>query len=69
MDDALAVGVLHGVANLREQLQALFDRETVLVTELRNRFSLDKIHHKIGAPGARGTSIEHARDVWMIHQR
>jgi hypothetical protein len=27
MDDALAVRVLHGVADLREQLQALFDSQ------------------------------------------
>ena len=69
MDDPLLVGVLHGFADVQEQLQSLFDHEAVFVAMLRDGQALDVLHHEVG-PTARGQSrIVDAGHVGVFQQR
>ena len=69
MDDTLLVGVLHGFADVQEQLQSLFDREAVFVAMLRDGQAFDVLHHEVG-PTARGQSrIVDAGHVGVFQQR
>ena len=70
MDDPLLMGVLHGLADLDEQLQSLPRREAVLIAILGDRDSADQFHHEVGPAGLSVglPSVEHAGDVRMVHQ-
>ena len=48
VDDALLVGVLHGLADGDEQLQPLPRREPVLVAVLGDGHALDQLHDEVG---------------------
>ena len=61
--------VLHRLADLDEQLEALADRQLVLVAVLGDRLALHQLHHEVRPPAPRRAGVEHARDVRMIHQR
>jgi hypothetical protein len=69
MDDALLVGVLDGLADGDEQLQAFADCEPVGVAILRDGQALDQFHDEIGASGVRGAGVEDLGDVGVVHQR
>jgi hypothetical protein len=49
MDHALLVRVLHAVADLREQLQALPHRQFASITVRRDRLTLHVLHHEVRA--------------------
>jgi len=69
VDDPLLVGVLHRLADLAEQLQAVAELQARLVAELGDRHALDQLHHEV-RPAARGRpAVEHLGDVGMVHQR
>jgi hypothetical protein len=63
------VGVLHGLADRDEQLESLSRRKVVGVAILGDRNTLDEFHHEVRATGRRRASVEHLRDIWMIHDR
>jgi len=48
MDDAFGVGVLHGVADLRKEFNALLDAQLALVAVLDDRSPFDQLHHEVG---------------------
>src|SRR5260370_26622253 len=69
MNDSLLVGVLNGLANSDEQVQALCGRECILITVFRDFSATEEFHDKIWSAQLGGTGIEYLRDVGMIHQR
>ena len=50
MDDRLLMGVLHTLANRREQLQPLGDAEFGFVAELRNWHTINQFHDEEWSP-------------------
>ena len=68
MDDALLVGVLHGLADPHEEFQPLPGIEPVLITVAGHGNALDQVHHKEGPPGFRGPGVQHPGDVRVVHQ-
>ena len=69
MDDPLLVGVLHGLADLHEQVQPLGDRQAVLVAIVGDRDAADQLHDEVGPAGLGGAGVEHPGDVGVVHQR
>jgi hypothetical protein len=69
VDDSLLMGVLNGLADGDEQLQALLGREMLLVTVAGDGDALDKLHDEVRAAAIRGAGIEHLGDVRVIHDR
>ncbi len=69
MDDPLLVRVLYGLTDRHEQFQTLARGDAGLHAVLRQRYSLDEIHHEIRSAGGSGPSIEHTCDVQVVHQR
>ncbi|MFT5051778.1 MAG: hypothetical protein ACI8QZ_003201 [Chlamydiales bacterium] len=61
--------VLNSHAHLQEDPQPLIDAQPVLVAVLGDRHALDQIHHEVRSTGFGRARIQHARDVWMFHQR
>jgi hypothetical protein len=69
VDDALMVGVLHGLANGHKQFQPFARRQLVLVAERGDGHAFNKFHDEI-RPARRGfPAIKNVRDVRMIHER
>ena len=68
MDDALLMGVLDGLADRQEQGQALARRQTVFVAVSGDRYAVNELHREIGPPARGFTSVQHAGDVYMVHQ-
>ena len=56
------------MANVTEQLEALFQRELVVVTVFCDRYAANQLHDEIGTSRLRRPSIKYASDVLMIHQ-
>src|SRR6185503_7561900 len=69
MDDALLMRMLDGLAYGNEQPDSLVHGHALAVAIARDRDSVHQLHCKIRAALWRGTSIEHSRDVRVIHQR
>ena len=69
MNNPLLVGVLHGLTDRDEQLQTGPHRKPPLVAVRRDRSSLDKLHHEERLIGLRGTAVEDACDVGVVHER
>ena len=69
MDESLLVGMLDGVADQQQELQALAQAQSLPITEVGDRQALDEVHSEEGASELGGASIEHAGDVRMTHQR
>jgi hypothetical protein len=63
------MGVLHGLADLGEQLKALVDREMLLVAVLGDWYAFHQVHHKIRPARFGGAGINDSRDIWVIHHR
>jgi hypothetical protein len=72
------MGMLHCMADVREQLQALSRREAIVVAVLCDRYAADQFHHEVRTPQAQGLQplgfalrvphIEDPGDVGMVHQ-
>src|SRR5512140_1516863 len=69
MNNALLVGVLDGVAKLDKKGKALLERELIRLAVLCNPNSADQLHHEKRATGSSCSTIEHAGNARMIHQR
>src|SRR5205809_6854637 len=69
MNDPLLMRVLNRLANLDEQFEALIGGKIVLVTEVGDLDTAHQLHHKEGPTRVGRARVEHARDVWVIHQR
>ncbi len=69
MDDASAVGVGDGVANLGEKIEAggQIQREAIAVGD--ERFARHMLHDEVGPARGGGAGVVNAGDVWMVHQR
>ena len=69
VDDAFRVRVLHGAADLHEQLQPLARRQLVSVAELGDRHAVHQLHHEVRPARVGGAGVEHLGDVLVVHQR
>src|SRR5262245_40118754 len=69
MYHALLMGVVNGVANLDEQLEALSRVETVLVAVIGNFDSPDQLHYEIGSPRPGRAGVEDFSNIGMVHHR
>ena len=69
MNDPLLMRVLNRLANLDEQFEALIGGKIVLVAEVGDLDTAHQLHHKEGPTRVGRARVEHARDVWVIHQR
>jgi hypothetical protein len=69
VDDALLMGVLHGLADLDEEPEPIGNGELGLVAVVGNRDAADQLHHEVGAARIRGAGVEDLGDVRVIHQR
>ena len=69
MNDSLLMGVLHGLADIDEQLQPLTRAQPGLVAVLRDRHPADQLHHEVGTAGVRRAGIQHPGDIRMVHHR
>ena len=67
MDDPLLMGVLHGLTDGEEQLQALPRRQPVLVAEVCDRHALDQLHDEVRPAALGGAGVEHLGDVRVVH--
>ena len=61
-------GVLHGMADVREQRQPLSGGQAVLIAVVGDRHALDQLHDEVRAARASLTGIEHPGDVRMVHE-
>jgi len=68
MDDGLLVGVLHALAHLDEEVDALGSVELVSVTVLGDPDARDVLHDEVRPTVVGGTALEHLRDRRVIHQ-
>ena len=69
MDDSLLMGMLHGRADLAEQVQAFQQPQPVLVAIVRERNALHQLHHEERPAGFGRTGVEDLGDVGVVHQR
>ncbi len=69
MDDSLLVGVLDRVADLDEQPQALFRRETAFVAVPRVRLPPHELHREVGPALFRRPRLVDLRDARVLHHR
>ena len=69
MDDTFVVRVLDGLAHHLEELQPFLGGKVLAIAVVGDGNALHVLHHEVGAPGLRRTTIEHAGDIGMIHQR
>ncbi len=69
VDDALGMGVLHRVAHLSEEHQPVGDGQPVGIAVGRNGLAGHILHREVGPSVACFSSIQHLRDVRMIHER
>ena len=69
VDDPLAVGVLHGLADREEQVQPLAGRELLLIAVVDDRDALDQLHDEVRPAALRRAGVEDAGDVGVVHQR
>jgi len=67
VDDPLLVGVLDGVAHLPEELQALADRQSVLVAEGGQGEPVDVLHGEEVTPGVGQPRVEDLGDPRVVH--
>jgi hypothetical protein len=67
VDDPLLMRVLNRVADAREQLEPLADRELLRVAEAGNWIALDQLHHEVRASGLGRAGVEDLGDAgWSI---
>ena len=61
-------GVLHGRADLAEERESFDESESVLVAIIRERDTLDQLHHEERPSGLGRPGVEHLGDVRVFHQ-
>ena len=69
MDDALLVGVLDGLADLHEELQALFDVQPLSIAILGDGDPRHVLHDEVGSSRLRRPGVEHLGNVGVVHHR
>jgi len=69
MNDAFLMRVLHGVANLDHEFETFAQRKLVLIAVIGDANATHQFHHEVRASAIGGSSVEHLRDVRMIHHR
>jgi len=69
VDDTLLVRMLHGVADLNEQLQAFLGREVVPIAVIGDANSPNQFHDEVRAAGFRCAAVVDLGDVRVVHQR
>src|SRR5690606_37310057 len=69
MDHALLVGVLHALADLDEQRQALRQRQRVLLAVVRDRRAVDVLHREERVAVGRGVGVVDPGDRRVPHLR
>ena len=69
MDHALLVRVLNCAGHREKQFQAVPDGHPFDVAVLRNWSAIDVLHYEVRPALWRGTRIEDARDVRVVHHR
>ena len=69
MDETLGVGVLNGVAALREELKPAPCADLLPVAVAGDGLAFDVLHHEVGTAVAGHARIEDLGDVGMIHHR
>jgi hypothetical protein len=67
VNDPLLMGVLDRLADRHEQLQPLARGQGVVVAILGDRHAVNQLHDEIRQTGLRGSGVEDAGDVDMIH--
>ena len=68
MDDALLVRMLHALADLHEQLQAVLGAQPVPVAMLGDRDTAHELHGEVGPALLGRPGVEDAGNVGMVHQ-
>jgi hypothetical protein len=68
VDDSFVVRVFHGLADGNEQRHSLPRGKMALVAVLRDRDTLDQLHHEVGPSAVGRTCIVDLGDVRMVHQ-
>src|SRR2546425_6812247 len=58
MDDALLVGMLDGLADLREQIESLARGKILLVAVVRDLYAANEFHHEVRKAGRQMRSCE-----------
>jgi hypothetical protein len=66
MDDQVAMGILHGIADLSEQLQALAHAEPLLLTVDVDGHAIDGVHDDERQAGVGGARVDQARDEGVV---
>ena len=68
VDDALLMGMLHGLTDREKQLQPLPGRETVGIAVVGDGHALDQLHDEVRPAAAGLAAIVDLGDVRMIHE-
>jgi hypothetical protein len=68
MDDALLVRMLHAVAQLEEQFEAVAKRQPVAVAVLRDGLAAHVLHGEVRTSFRRAPAVEDPGDRRVIHQ-
>jgi hypothetical protein len=66
VDDALGVGMSHGVADATEQVEPGSDRKPPLVAPAIDRLAVDQLHHEIGDARRRHAAVNQSGDIGMV---
>ena len=66
MHDEILMRVPHGVADRAEDAEPLLDAQSMPVTVLRQRRSLDELQREIRPSVRRFADVEQVRDVGMV---
>ena len=61
--------VLHGLANMGEQLQPLTNAQVMPITEIGDGNAADQFHHKVRPARLGGATVKYLGNVRVIHQR
>ena len=69
MHDQVLVRVLHGVADLAEETQALLDRELLLLAPVGDRHALDVLQDEVRHALLGRAAVEQPRDVGVLEVR
>ena len=68
MNDALLVGVIHGLAGLDEEAQALLGREPLAIAVVGEGQAPHELHDEVGPSRLGGAGVEDAGDARVVHE-
>jgi hypothetical protein len=69
VNDALLMGMLHGLTEVKEKLEPLAWRQPVVVAVLGDGHALDQLHDEVRPAAGGFASVVNLGDIGMIHQR